>query len=234
MKHYSNTYIFAFAAIMVLVVAAVLSFAAIKLKPYQEKNVEIEKKRNILASLNIDATASDAEAKYAKYITDSYVVDSKGNKKPGVDAFKVNMKEELSKPLDERNLPVYVGTMDDGSKHYVIPVRGKGLWGPIWGYVSLNEDMNTVYGTTYSHQGETPGLGAEIATRAFQIQFKGKKIFDKNGQFTSIDVVKGGAPPDDPHAVDAISGGTITSHGVQNMLYDILVTYKPFFEKHKK
>jgi Na+-transporting NADH:ubiquinone oxidoreductase subunit C len=141
--------------------------------------------------------------------------------------------KELEKPLEERNLPVYVGPKED-QKIYVLPVRGKGLWGPIWGYVAIEDDFNTIYGTNFSHQSETPGLGAEIANRPFQKQFIGKKIFDEAGKFVSVSVVKKDVSPDAKHKVDGISGGTITSNGVDNMLKDVIGDYLPYIKKMRK
>lgn len=234
MKNFSNTYIFTFSIVMVVVVALLLSLAAMQLKPFQDKNVEVEKKQNILASIRIISTPKDAVEKYAKYITDSYAVNNKGEKQEGVDAFTVDLKAELGKPAAERVLPVFVGTLDDQTNAYVIPLRGKGLWGPIWGYISLQPDMNTIYGTVFDHQGETPGLGAEIATEWFQKPFQGKTIFKDATDFVSVKVLKGGAKDDDPHAVDAISGGTITSKSLEAMLDSCLVQYKPYFIQNRK
>ena len=228
MKNFSNTYIYTFSVIMVVIVALLLSLAAMQLKPFQDKNIEVEKKQNILASVRITSTPKDAVDLYAKYITETFVINNKGEKVEG-DAFSVDLKSELSKPAAERKLPVFVATLDNGSKSYVIPLRGTGLWGPIWGYISLEPDMNTIYGTLFDHQGETPGLGAEIATSWFQEPFRGKTIFNNSTDFVSIKVLKGGAPKDDPHAVDAISGGTITSKSLEAMLDSCLVQYKTYF-----
>jgi Na+-transporting NADH:ubiquinone oxidoreductase subunit C len=230
MKQFSNTYIFTFSAIMVVTVAAVLSVVAMQLQPMQRKNVEINKKQNILLSLNIESSKDSVLAKYDRYITDSYVINSEGERKEGMDAFSVDLSKEIAKPVEERNLPIFVGTVKD-STQYVVPVRGKGLWGPIWGYVALKNDFNTIYGTNFSHDSETPGLGAEIANRPFQKQFIGKKIFNEQGEFVSVNVVKGGAPEGATHAVDGISGGTITSKGVDNMLEDIIGAYIPYFKE---
>ena len=229
MKNFSNTYIFTFSIIMVVIVALLLSLAAMQLKPFQDKNIEIEKKQNILASIRINSTVKDAVDLYAKYITDSYVLNNKGEKQEGIDAFSLELKNELSKPAAQRMLPVYVGTLDNQTNAYVMPLRGKGLWGPIWGYISLEPDMNTVYGTVFDHQGETPGLGAEITTEWFQKPFIGKTLFQDSTHFVSIKVLKGGAKKDDPHAVDAISGGTITSKSLEAMLDSCLIQYKPYF-----
>ena len=234
MKNFSNTYIFTFSAIMVILVAAILSIVAMQLQPLQKKNFEKNKKQNILLSLNIKTSKENAIDKYDKYIVDSYVINHKGKKKEAMDAFNVELAKELEKPIEERNLPVYVGSVEEDSKQYVIPVRGKGLWGPIWGFIALEDNFNTVYGANFSHDSETPGLGAEISTRDFQKQFIGKKIFDESGNFVSVSVVKGGASSDAEHAVDGISGGTITSEGVDKMLEDVVGSYVPYFKQKNK
>lgn len=234
MKSFSNTYIFIFSSVMVIAVAALLSIAAITLQPFQKRNVEINKKQNILTSINIESTAKNAEELYTKFITERYVVSTNGSIIEGADAFTIDMKKEISKPLAERNLPIFVSNVKN-TKQYIIPVYGKGLWGPIWGYVSLNDDLSTIYGANFAHKGETPGLGAEIDTKAFQAKFIGKQIFDESGTFVSVRVLKGGtANPESNHEVDGISGGTITSVGVDEMLKDCLSSYEPYFKNIKK
>ncbi|PLX24302.1 MAG: NADH:ubiquinone reductase (Na(+)-transporting) subunit C [Marinilabiliales bacterium] len=234
MRSYSNTYIFIFSSIMVIAVAAILSVAAMTLQPFQKKNVEINKKQNILTSINIESTATNAEELYEKYIKEGYAVNSKGELKEGVDAFSIDMKKELAKPLEERSLPIFVSSLDE-STQYIIPVYGKGLWGPIWGYVSLESDLSTIYGANFAHKGETPGLGAEIDTKSFQIKFFGKQIFNENGKFVSVSVLKGGtADPNSKYEVDGISGGTITGNGVDAMLKDCLSSYESYFKNIKK
>ena len=137
------------------------------------------------------------------------------------------VEKEIEATKGERKLPVYE-CQKDGQKYYVLPLRGKGLWGPIWGYVALEHDMNTIYGAVFDHKTETPGLGAEIKENWFQKPFQGKQLY-KDEEFISITVVKGGADASDIHGVDAISGGTITSKGVQSMLFDCLASYESFF-----
>ncbi len=234
MKDFSNNYTFIFSSILVIVIALLLSSAAILLQPAQEKNIELEKKQYILASLNIKVSAKDAESMYKKIITESFVINSKGLKVEGLDAFSVNLKNELKKPLELRNLPVFVGSPDSNSKAYIFPLRGKGLWGVIYGYISLKDDFNTVYGTTYDHKSETPGLGAEITTDKFQNQFIGKQIFDEQGKLETIRVLKVGADPNSKHEINSISGATITSVGVQAMISDCLLPYKEYLLKNKK
>lgn len=234
MKEFSNKYTYIFSSVMVILVALLLALAAMQLKPFQDKNIEVEKKQNILASLNINSTPLDAEKLYSKYITETFVVNSKGDKLEGVDAFSLDVKAESNKPASERKLPVFVSTLDNGGNAYVVPLRGKGLWGPIWGYISFEKDLNTIYGANFDHQGETPGLGAEIKETWFQKPFIGKKIFENSDNFVSIQVVKGGADPNNPHQVDAISGGTITSKGLEAMLQSSLIAYKEYFLKNRK
>ena len=169
----SNGYTFGFAAVMVVVVAAVLSFVATSLKPMQDKNVELEKMQNILSSIQVEVSRDEAAEVYQDYILEELVV-SEGSLVQGVDAFNVDMAKEIRLENDERNAPLYVAEKD-GKTYYVIPLRGAGLWGPIWGYLSLEEDLNTVYGAVFDHKAETPGLGAEIKTPVFTDQFRGKK-----------------------------------------------------------
>jgi Na+-transporting NADH:ubiquinone oxidoreductase subunit C len=233
MKQFSNTYIFIFSTVMVTIVAILLSFVAEQLRPIQNRNLEVEKKTDILKSVGkaekIDEVKNRdlyIEEEYSNYITGSYVINSAGERKEGIDAFNVNLKVELAKPVEEMNLPVFIFTDDDSTHKYIIPMRGRGLWGPIWGYVSFYDDFNTIYGAVFDHTKETPGLGAEINQPSFQAQFVNKKILDENGNFISVRVVKGGARPDDVHAVDAISGGTITSTALQEMMKQCLGNYE--------
>lgn len=230
MNRDSNSYTFIYASGLVILVAALLALAAVILKPFQDKNVEVAKKSDILKSVGIESDASTAVDLYKEYIVESFIVNDKGDKQEGkVEAFDVDLKEELTKDVSERLLPVYVCKLQDGSLKYILPIRGKGLWGPVWGYISMNEDKSTIYGATFDHEGETPGLGAEIAKEPFQVQFKGKKVM-KDGN-VKFEVAKGGAAPGDEYAVDAISGGTLTSKGVQAMLLDYFNAYSAFLKK---
>jgi len=235
----SNSYTFLYSTVIVLVVAAGLAVVATALQPAQVKNVELEKKQNILASLHVQSDRTNAGKLYKKYITDSYTLNNKGEKISGIDPFDINLRAEMKKSPAKRNLPVFEANKGDSS-FLVIPVYGKGLWGPIWGYVSFYKEnhvlkgqshFNTIYGVMFDHKGETPGLGAEINQPFFMNPFSGKKIFDGKGAFVSVDVVKGGADPASPYQVDAISGGTITSKGLEAMLDSCLVSYQSFFKQ---
>lgn len=240
MKSYSNSYIFIFSTVLVVVVATLLTFVSESLRPYQEKNVEVEKKLDILRSVGLAGDVAQAqnknqfvEKKYADNITKSLVINIDGKVQDGIEAFPINLRDELRKDSSKRELPIFIYTEPGGQEITIVPLQGKGLWGPIWGYMSFKPDMNTVYGATFSHAKETPGLGAEIAQDFFQEQFKGKTIYDNSGRFTSIQVLKGGAGKGDPHGVDAISGGTITSKGLQAMLLDCLGNYENYFNLKK-
>lgn len=231
MNRNGNIYTFLYAAIMVILVAAILASVSMALKPRQKRNFEIEKKKNILASVNIESDATTAEGIYAEKILNEYLVNVKGEQVEG-DAFNTDLKKERAKGNEEMLLPVFECKTEEGIK-YVLPLYGSGLWGPIWGYVSLNDDMNTIYGANFDHEGETPGLGAEISTTAFEAQFIGKKLFDNSGKLVSILVAKVGEVASEEHKVDGISGGTITSKGLQNMLSDDFTSYQEFLNKKK-
>lgn len=223
-----NSYTFTFAAIMVIVVAALLSFAATSLKPFQDNNVRLEKMQNILASINVEVSREEAEEAYAQYISQELVIQNNASI-DGVAAFDIEMKKELVKEPLDRQAPLYIAEKD-GSTFFIIPLRGKGLWGPIWGYVSLKENGSTVFGATFDHKSETPGLGAEIKTPVFTDLFPGKEMFAEN-DFKGIKVMKGNA--NGLHEVNGISGGTITSVGVENMITDCMQSYQQFLQSYE-
>lgn len=223
----SNGYTFMFSALMVMVVAAILSFTAISLKEKQQRNVDLEIKQSIMRSIGVNVDRNESEKAFDKYIIESFVIQN-GSPLEGMDALKVNLADEIKKPAEQRLNPLFIAEKE-GRKFFIIPLRGKGLWGPIWGYIALNEDINTVYGATFDHKSETPGLGAEINTAGFQSQFTNKKIM-KNDEFVSIEVRKGDASGD--YQVNGISGGTITSVGVDEMLRDNIRNYIDFLKSY--
>ncbi len=238
MQH-SNKYIFIYSIIMVVVIAVSLTLIAVELKPAQEDNIRIEKMQNILTSVNVpieNVPKKQIIEVYHKYITSAVGINVKGDvvEKDADKVFSLELSSELKKPAEKQILPLFTASLDNGDTAFILPLRGKGLWGPIWGYISFKTDFNTVIGTMFDHKGETPGLGAEINQPWFRDPFKGKTIFNQEGVFTSIQVVKGGAPDDDPHGVDAISGGTITSKGVEKMIFDNLSSYQAYIQKQKK
>jgi len=216
----SNSYTIIYAAIMVVIVAFLLAFVSSSLKETQYKNVEQDTKKQILSAINV-TDVKDAEAEFAKYEVKDMLMQADGTLAPYTDAFQVSYKGEIA----EKRFHVFECKVDGATK-YILPIYGAGLWGPIWGYVALNEDKDTVYGVYFSHAGETPGLGAEIATPKFQAQFAGKKVTE-NGAI-GLTVAKNGKVTKPDYEVDGISGGTITSQGVDAMLKDCLKEYNPF------
>jgi len=229
MNKESNLYTIIYSVIIVVIVAVALAYTSEALHPLQARNIAIDKIRQLLTSINIESTHSDAEQLYKKYIVDSYLVDSQGEKVSG-DAFKIELADELTKPAAERKYPVFEALID-GNKKYILSMRGAGLWGPVWGFISLDDDKNTVYGASFDHEAETPGLGAEINQPHFEREFIGKKFFNPENKFVSIAVVKSGKPAHGQDYVDGISGGTITSHGVNEMLKSSIGAYEMFLRK---
>jgi len=231
MDRNSNSYILIYVAVMVVIVAFVLAFTAGALKERKERNVEIDKKRQILTALNIESTARNAEALFEQYVKEIIVVNYKGELVEGIAGFTIELAIEQRRSAEERLLPIYIAEKD-GETFYVFSLFGAGLWGPIWGYIALEADRNTVYGAHFSHKAETPGLGSEIADRHFQELFQGKEIF-KEGVFRSVAVIQPGKPAvEGIDFVDGISGGTITSHAVDRMIFNNLAWYKPFLKSN--
>lgn len=226
----SNVYTIVYITAMVVIVGAALAFTAMSLKDRQTENADADKMKQILQSVHVTSDRATVVEDYHKYITSTLVVNSAGEQIGTADAFSVNVTTETKKPVADRLLPVYICTLPDVGTKYILPLAGMGLWGPIWGYVSLDSDGTTVYGAFFDHEGETPGLGAEITKPDFTDQFNGKQMF-KDGQFLPVTVVKKGqVPQGDMDYVDGISGGTITSKGVGAMLDNCLQPYKAYLE----
>jgi len=235
MNKQSNTYTIIYASVLVIVVGLVLSIVYQVLRPAQVENIANDTKRQILAAALIFPKDGESVADlYSQHIKSSFIVNVAGKKvDSSVVPFSVNIGAESKKAADQRLLPVFECSTDNGTK-YIIPCYGAGLWGPIWGYVSFDDNGDTIYGAYFAHQGETPGLGAEIEKPKFSSQFNGKNVFASDGTFESVAVVKAGREPSDKAYVHAISGGTITSQGVQNMLYSSLEPYKAFLKSLSK
>lgn len=230
MNKQSNTYTIIYIIVLVVLVGTALAITSISLHDRQQANADADKMRQILASVNIPTDNSDVVGKYNETVTSTFVVDSKGNKvADAAPAFDIDVAAQFKDNPDERLLPVYECNIG-GDVKYVLPMYGAGLWGPIWGYISVDADGTTIYGAYFDHEGETPGLGAEIAKPAFSDQFKGRKLF-KEGNFVPVEVVKKGQKPaGNADYVDGISGGTITSKGVGAMIDNCVSPYAPFLE----
>ena len=219
----SNAYIIIYSVVMVVIVAVLLSVASLSLQERQGENILNEKKQQIVKALG----ENPATASYADVVAEAAMLDKNGNKIEGKNETDIfNALGDLTASFEAGEFPIFKAA--NGS--VVIPVYGAGLWGPIWGYIALESDMNTVKGIVMDHSGETPGLGAEITTDKVQSSFVGKTIFE-GSQFVSVTMRKGGATNN--HEVDAISGGTKTCDGVNAMLRTGMESYLPYINANK-
>ncbi len=242
----SNSYTMFFAIGMVLVVGALLAFLASSLKPNIDENKRIEKQQNILYAMGVNendessatfVSTAVAGEEFQKYIKKQLVIEG-GNVSEDDQAYLIDVKKEKAKAKNGgvRRLPLFVGEKD-GKTFYVAPIRGKGLWDAIWGYVAMDENM-VVQGAYFDHKGETPGLGANIKQRYFMDDFIGEHLLDPNGNFKGIRVAKGNNDPKNEektdYEVDAIAGATITGDGVSAMIKSDLVLYVSYFKTLKQ
>lgn len=232
-----NSYVIIYAAVMVILAAVLLAGANILLKPAQEENASIDKMEQILRALGKTAPKAEVISTYKELIKQELLVNAEGQVVKTFEGDQVGSSEafnantELDYKLiakgEKRDLPVFVAEVD-GKKLYVFPLNGAGLWNKIWGYLAVDAtDHSTIEGADFGNAGETPGLGAEISTPRFANQFKGKQLF-REGTFTGIAVVKAGQKSDTQDYVDGISGGTLTSNGVHDMLAASLAPFQQF------
>ena len=246
----STGYTFTFSIIMVVIVGASLAYTSLSLKPLQKANAADKQMVDILAAIQISTTRTDAAVDFQEYVIERVSIDYNGNvvntmsgdvvASDATDPFNIDVKKDYraNKPTkgdvswvnaNELQFPLYVCQKDTDTL-FVIPVVGSGLWGPIWGYVAMNSDKETIYGVKFDHKTETPGLGAEIKENFFAVKFNGKTLAEAAPYFS---VLKGGSNTDQ-HSVDGITGGTITSKGVEEMMNRTLDIYKKFFESEGK
>ena len=224
----SDIYAILYSVVVVVIVAFLLAGVSSALKPKQEANIELDKKKQILAALN-ERGLADAADTYAQLIVADPVVNAQGDVVKENGGFGVE-------DVNDSNLPLYIANVN-GAKKYIIPMTGNGLWGGIWGYIALNDDCNTIYGVYFSHASETPGLGAEIASDKFQNRFTKdkdgnaivKKVYNENGE-VALEVSKGKGDAD--YHIDAISGATITCGGLDGMLKTKLAPYYNYLKNN--
>ena len=237
-----DRYIFFYITVLTVIVAILLSAAALVLQPYQQANINNEKMMNILQAADVNVEGANVQELFNKDCVKMMLVNAKGDVVEECTkdftkfkAFTMNVKDEIYKRDNGQDFVLPIIVINNGKEDVnVIQLQGAGLWGPIWGYIGMSSDFQNVVGVVFDHKSETPGLGAEITTEKFRSQFQGKTIFS-GGEFVSIDVVKGGvanlAADLQKHSVDAISGGTITSQGVNKMIENVLGSYLPYIEK---
>ena len=228
MNTQSNGYTVVYSAIMVVVVAAALTLVSQGLKSRQVANEENANRASILKSAGIQA-GEDVSADFKKYVTEGFLVDANGAKSGNLDdAFKAAsaLASKSGKFENVDKYPVLVFN-NNGEQKYIVPIDGAGLWDRIWGFVSLKNDFNTIDGVVFDHAGETPGLGAEMTNPNWSNQFNGK-VMSEGGNFVGVKIYKGDASKDPKHGIDAITGSTMTSNGVEAMVNDCLKKYKGF------
>lgn len=241
-----NSYTIIFAVAMVLVVGSLLAFTASSLRPNIDENKRMEKQQNILYAMGVNGNegagditfvGTDVVAdEFSKYIKTQLVIENDVAKEDD-NAYLIDIKKEQAKAKNggTRRLPLFIGEKD-GETFYITPIRGKGLWDAIWGYVALDKDM-VVQGAFFDHAGETPGLGANIKQRYFMDDFDGERLLTDAGAFKGITVAKGNADPKneikDDYEVDALAGATITGDGVSAMIKKDLKLYLPYFKTLK-
>lgn len=226
----STTYTIFYSLGMAFIVGSALAVVSMALKPYQDRNVKFEKISYIFKTVgftdfnkkNADQLFHDKVKEFVGKHDGTIVEEGHGT------AFNVDVGQERKKKPADRLLPVFVY---ENSK-YIVPCYGVGLWGPIWGYVALEEDLTTIAGVVFDHKSETPGLGAKIAEPEFQSKFVGRKAFDENGRYV-LRVVKAGRAKSD-NEIDGVSGATLTTNGVDAMLREWLPLYRPLLEKIKQ
>lgn len=226
----NNTYILLYATIVTVIVAVVLAVISEVLKEPQLKNELLAKKTDILTSVG-QGDVDDPETFFASHV-EGIVVNSEGAEIDSVNALDIDLKaqKKLQDPAS-RLYPLFQYTSDDGEVNYVLPMRGSGLWGWISCYMALEDDFSTITGISFDHETETPGLGAEIKTDWFQQLFVGKSIF-KGNEYYGVEVRKGELRYPE-NQVQAISGATITSVGVSDMIKEDTKYYLPYFENKK-
>ncbi len=238
----SNVYTVIYSTLIVVLVAALLAFVAMTLKPRQNANIKAETISQMLCAAQFytkdecSAMGNDKVLEaYAASIRRAFLIDEKGDSLRALDTDVKNI--ELQDGLKAQNalirkgnsaqLPVYIFGKD-GREITVIPCYGAGLWGPVWGYLAFADDAKTFVGAYFDHESETPGLGAKIKDEAwFREKFTGRTVeFDAVPHFRLYRNAEAGG---ETNAVDAITGSTMTSKGLNEALNQWFSAYANYF-----
>ncbi len=236
-----NAYTVIYTTVVVALVAAILAFVAMTLKPKQDANIKAETISQMLTAAQFytkdecSAMGNDKVLEaYSQNIKEAYTINADGQKVRDLstDVKNIELQAGLKaqtktiKDGKDHDLPVYV-FKKDGKAVTVIPAYGAGLWGAIWGYIALDEDLQTIVGAYFDHESETPGLGAKIKDDpSFRAEFIGKKV--NVAVDPAFSVVKVGSNADPENSVDAITGATMTSKGLGEAIAFWLKAYAPF------
>ena len=240
----SNAYTVIYTTLVVVVVAAVLAFTAMKLKPSQEANAKAETLRQMMSAAQIKPTDelyatnnAGVLQLYADNIDEAYTIGLDGQKNGTLSIEKASIElvdnlkpqNKAIKAGGEATLPVYV--FKNG--YTVIPVYGAGLWGPVWGYIAFQPDCRTIAGAYFDHESETPGLGAKIKDEAwFREKFAGRQV--AFGEEPPFRLAKNAEATGAANAVDAITGATMTSKGLNEALNVWFKAYEKHFQNNAK
>lgn len=227
----TNSYTIIFLVVMVLIVGGALATVSSLAQPRIDKNVELDNKTKILSSVKFAGEGQAILDEYSSHIK-AIAVNSKGDILEGVDGYNVELKKEYKKPLEERQLPVFIYTAGK-EKKYIIPLIGLGLWDEVNGYIAFNSDLKTASGAAFDHVGETPGLGAVITEPKFEDQFTDAVVYNKDNEFV-LKVYKQGKSPGTKSDIDGLAGATITTDGMDNMLRNCIPNYESYFNTLKK
>lgn len=223
----TNTYTLLFTALLTALLGLLLSLAQATLKPRQERNVEVDRKRNILRALDFAEerpwSADQIQVLFEEAVV-GLLMDSAGKRVPDL------RPRDLDPSSQPDLLPLYLKVVEGRIDGYALPISGKGLWSTLYGYLALQPDGSTVKGIKFYQHGETPGLGGEVEKDWFSDNFVGKRIINAAGELVGIQLVKGKVDPANPeayHRVDGISGATMTARGVNAFLMSDLERYEP-------
>ncbi|MEM6395949.1 MAG: NADH:ubiquinone reductase (Na(+)-transporting) subunit C [Bacteroidota bacterium] len=239
----STRYVYLFAGAMTVVAAGLLAGLRTVTEDIAKQNEDIFNKRAILSAVadplaeqGLDPSVMSGEEVlqfFEENVVSMAVSADSGEPIDGITADSIDFVAEIRKPLEEQRLPLY--KMDiSGDNYTVLFLRGNGLWDAIWGNIALSPDLNTIAGVTFDHAAETAGLGARIKDDAKWVaQWKGEQIYNDEN-LVGIRVVKGGALADDIHAVDGLTGATITADGVEAMLDKGLAAYQAFLNNSRQ
>lgn len=241
----SNGYIIVFSLILTVVLGGLLSGVSQVLGPAQKKAQDLDTKKQILGAIPAEKeklsamTPEEILSRYSEVIS-SEVTNYQGEivttneKGEPVVAENVNIEKNYKKTPENRLFPVF--KYNGGSEQaFILPTFGAGLWDAIWGYVAITPNMETVIGVSFDHKGETPGLGARITSDDVQARYRGKELYDNQGDLVSVTMVKGENTPESalgPNKVDGMAGATLTANGVNTMLENYLGYYQNYFEKN--
>ncbi len=237
----TESYTFVFAAVICIVCSLLLAITSAGLRARQDMMAELDRQMNVLKAFGVATvdengrkiSAEEVRRLFAEHIRDVVISAETGEVIPDLRVSDLSREDTEKK----RKLPLYQWVENDRVVKYAFPISGKGLWSTIYGYLALESDLSCIAGVTFYRHGETPGLGGEIEQDWFQRQFRGKRIF-VDGRLQRFEVVKGRVadryPQGNDHAVDGISGASMTGQGLTQFINADLQLYEKYFSRIRK